>query len=186
MSKEQQERTMWLDCSQGVTSAKLFDAIERHFPDTLSWCEVQRFMTSVRAREQASAVFEVLANAEAEAHGVSRDEMHFHEVGRLSNLTRVIGIFAALEMLGINEWYASPPVIGNGTVTCSHGDLSVPTPATKRIIGAHDIPITAVEEEPIVGELTTPTGVALLTQASGFLSEPPGSALRFSTRNLPQ
>jgi len=163
---------MWLDCAGGVTSAKMLAAIERVLPHGRSWADVQCFISSSRARQQATAVFEVLARAEAETHEVALDEVHFHEVGRLENLARVLGIFAALEMLGIEQWYASPPPLGNGTITCSHGELSVPAPATRRIIEAYGIPSTPVPESPIVGELTTPTGVALLTQAKGFLTEP--------------
>ena len=172
---------LWLDCTNGLTSAKFLDAIARVLPNTRSWHDVQRFMNSNRAQQQAEAVFEVLAHAEAAAHETTLDKMHFHEVGRLQNLTNVLGIFAVLDMMGIEEWYASPPIIGNGTVTCSHGELPIPAPATARIIETHNIPITSVPDTPIVGELTTPTGAALLTQASGFLAEPPKDALILRT-----
>jgi len=176
---------MWLDCSQGITSAKFYDAISRNFPATLTFRDVHRFSASQRARTQARSVFELLAQAEAHAHGTTLDDVHFHEVGRLDNLTRVLGIFSALDMLGIDEWFATPPVIGNGVVHCSHGELDVPTPATRYLIEHYDIPITEVADRPIIGEFTTPTGVALLTQASGFLSEPPDNARVLRTRILP-
>jgi len=172
---------MWLDCSGGVTSAKFLSAIERSLPEGRFWSEVQRFLESMSARDHAFAVYEVLAQAEAEAHGVPREQVHFHEVGRLDNLARVRGIFCALDMLGIEKWYASPPPLGNGTITCSHGELSVPAPATRRIVETYAIPTTPVPDEPVVGELTTPTGVALLTRATGFLEAPPHGALILKT-----
>jgi uncharacterized protein (DUF111 family) len=172
---------MWLDCSNGITSMKFLDAIARGTDDHRSWAHVRHFMHSEQARQHASAVFEVLAHAEAQAHGVSVDEVHFHEVGRLENLSFVLGIFAALDMLGIEEWYASPPVLGNGKVTCSHGELAVPAPATQRIVDTHGIPIALIDDEPIIGELTTPTGAALLTQAKGFLITAPKDALILRT-----
>ncbi|MCL2818209.1 MAG: LarC family nickel insertion protein [Actinomycetia bacterium] len=184
MSRTQHDQTMWLDTSQGITAAKFLDALERGGSAARAYHEVQRFMASERAQMRASAVFEVLAQAEAAAHGVATREVHFHEVGRLENLARVFGIFAALEAMGIAHWYASPPTVGNGTITCSHGELPVPAPATRRIIEAHNIPITEIPEEPIVGELSTPTGVALLTQAEGFMNEPPEGVLILRTRIL--
>jgi len=175
---------IWIDCSNGVTSAKLIDAIARALPDTRTWKDVQRFMFSVNAQRRAQSVFEVLAHAEAAAHGVATEEVHFHEVGRVENLARVLGIFAAMEMGGIEEWYASPPALGNGTVTCSHGVLSIPAPATKRIIEAYSMPTAPISYETEVGELTTPTGVALLTQANGIIDEPPADSIVLKTREI--
>jgi uncharacterized protein (DUF111 family) len=173
---------IWIDCSNGLTSAKFLDAIARAIPDTRSWDEVKHFMGSTTALRQAHAVFEVLAQAEAHAHGVALEDVHFHEVGRLENLSRVIGIFAALDMLGVTEWYASPPVVGSGTVICSHGEIPVPAPATAFILKKHGIPTSLIPSGFAGGELTTPTGAALLTQASGFLATPPDNALVIRTK----
>ena len=166
---------LWLDCTHGVTSAKVLAALEALVSHGRTLHEVQRFMGSKTAQRRAHAVFEVLAQAEAAAHEVTLDEMHFHEVGRLTNLSRVVGIFAAFDMLGIEKWYCSPPVIGNGTVVCSHGELSIPAPATAYILERYGIPISPAPDTPLMGELTTPTGAALLTQADGFCVNPPDS-----------
>jgi uncharacterized protein (TIGR00299 family) protein len=108
----------------------------------------------VRAR--AYAVFERLAEAEGKVHGVSADEIHFHEVGALDSIADVVGACAALHDLGISLLTGSRVAVGSGTVRAAHGRIPVPVPAVTRLAGGWQI--FAGGE----GELTTPTGMALL------------------------
>jgi uncharacterized protein (TIGR00299 family) protein len=108
----------------------------------------------VRAR--AYAVFERLAEAEGKVHGVSADEIHFHEVGALDSIADVVGACAALHDLGISSLTGSRVAVGSGTVRAAHGRIPVPVPAVTRLAGGWQI--FAGGE----GELTTPTGMALL------------------------
>lgn len=175
----------WIDCTNGLTAAKFLTALQHVLSDTRSPDEVRRLITSDSPRLRAQAVFDVLATAEAQVHGTLPDKVHFHEVGSLDNIMRVWGVFAAFDLLGITCWYASPPVVGNGTVACSHGTLSVPVPATACLIEKYRIPVAPVPGGHTVGELTTPTGIALLTQAKGFMAKPPDNALVLRTEILP-
>ena len=109
-----------------------------------------------RARARALAVFQVLGEAEAKVHGVAVEEVNFHEVGAVDSLVDICGAAVALEFLGDPEVYATPPPLGSGLVQTAHGSMPVPAPATLEIL--RDVPVRFEG----VGELTTPTGAALL------------------------
>ena len=105
------------------------------------------------------AVYNRIAQAESAVHGVSIQEIHFHEVGSLDALADVTAVCYLMEQLGNPTVYASPVHVGSGHVSCAHGILPVPAPATAEILKG--IPIYG---GPILGELCTPTGAALLKQ----------------------
>ena len=107
-------------------------------------------------RRRALAAFELLAEAEAEVHGVAVDDVHFHEVGALDSIVDVIGVADGLDALEVDELVVSPIATGFGTVETEHGTLPVPAPATARLLAG--VPSYAGGIE---GELTTPTGAAL-------------------------
>ena len=105
------------------------------------------------------AVYNRIAQAESAVHGVSIQEIHFHEVGSLDALADVTAVCYLMEQLGNPTVYASPVHVGSGHVSCAHGILPVPAPATAEILKG--IPIYGGR---ILGELCTPTGAALLKQ----------------------
>ncbi len=109
------------------------------------------------AREGALRAFTVLAEAEARVHGVDVERVHFHEVGAVDSIIDIVGTAIGLDELGIDELWASPVRVGHGTVRTSHGELPVPAPATAGLLNG--VPTYAGEAE---GEMTTPTGAALL------------------------
>jgi len=110
------------------------------------------------AKRRARAIFERLAAAEAAVHGVPVEQVHFHEVGAVDAIVDVVGASLALELLKIDEVHCSPVVVGSGTVTCAHGVLPIPAPATAELLKG--VPILAGDE---AAEMTTPTGAAVLT-----------------------
>lgn len=111
-----------------------------------------------RVRERALAAFTRLADAEAEAHGTTREKVHFHEVGAVDAIADVVGAMLALEELAPQRILCSPVPVGSGTITCAHGVMPVPAPATALLL--RGVPIAATEE---TGELLTPTAAAVLT-----------------------
>jgi len=142
-----------------------------------SWPEIRSLIESAPtdtlsapARAAAIEVFTVLAEAEAHAHGVDVAAVHFHEVGGADSIVDICGVCLGLDLLGITTLYATPPALGSGTVTTRHGVLPVPAPATAAILAAAGIPTSMSAAG---GELTTPTGAALLTRAAGFGPLPP-------------
>jgi len=121
-----------------------------------------------RVRDRALAVFQRLAEAEAQVHNTTIEKVHFHEVGAVDAIVDVVGACLCLELLRVERISASAIPTGSGTVKCEHGVLPVPAPATAILL--RGVPLAACDE---VGELTTPTGAAILTSlADGFGTMP--------------
>jgi len=129
----------------------------RHLRDVRKIIDAARLSNAVRQR--AVAVFERLARAEAEVHGITVERVHFHEVGAVDAIVDIVGACWAVERLGIQRIVCSPIPVGSGIVTCAHGVLPIPAPATALLLKG--VPIAASDEP---GELTTPTGAAILTE----------------------
>ncbi len=120
---------------------------------------------------QAMKIFERLAEAEANVHGCSIEDVHFHEVGAVDAITDIVGAVLALDNLGIQRITCSAIAVGSGTVKCAHGVLPVPAPATAVLLKG--VPLASCDED---GELCTPTGAAILTTlAEEFGPLPPMS-----------
>ncbi len=113
-----------------------------------------------RVRSGAAEVFRRLAAAEGAIHGRDPSEVHFHEIAGIDTAVDVIGVFLALESLGIRSVSATPPATGQGVLRCAHGTLPLPAPATLEILKRGEVPFTRTEEP---HELLTPTGAALLS-----------------------
>ncbi|MEP7027900.1 MAG: nickel pincer cofactor biosynthesis protein LarC [Candidatus Eisenbacteria bacterium] len=119
--------------------------------------------------ERALAVFTRLAEAEGKVHGEPPEKVHFHEVGAADAIVDIAGACLGFHRLGVEAIYASPLVVGSGTVTAAHGVLPVPAPATALLLEGAPIDLT-----PLTGERTTPTGAALVvTLARAFAAPPP-------------
>jgi hypothetical protein len=102
-------------------------------------------------------VFEALANAEARAHGIDVETVHFHEVGAWDSIADVVGVCAGLVELGVDSITAGPVGVGSGTIRTAHGEIPIPVPAVLELSrGWHVVAAGA-------GELATPTGMALVT-----------------------
>ncbi|MCX7604851.1 MAG: nickel pincer cofactor biosynthesis protein LarC [Bryobacteraceae bacterium] len=127
----------------------------RHLPHIVKMIEGSRL--SDRAKQNAIKVFETLGAAEAEVHGVPIEKVHFHEVGAVDSICDIAGACQALELLGVEDVYASRVNTGSGTVEAEHGVMPVPTPATALLL--RGAPVYARGPET---ELTTPTGAAIL------------------------
>jgi len=119
---------------------------------------------SPRQRETARRIFTRLAEAEAKVHGTSIEKVHFHEVGAADSIADVVGTAVGFDLLGVGRVVASPVPTGSGTVRIAHGEVSIPAPATAELL--RGVPLAACDVE---GEMTTPTGAAILTTlAEGF------------------
>lgn len=148
-------------------------------PHSRTWRDIRALLGEAHlaepVRDRALAVFAALAQAEAKAHGCDADDVHFHEVGALDSIADIVGVAAGLHALGIDELVVSPVAVGGGTVETSHGTLPVPAPATAALlVGVPVVPGPLRADGSVAGELTTPTGAALVaTLATGFGPCPP-------------
>lgn len=120
---------------------------------------IDRAEITARAREIAVRIFRILAEAEAKAHGVDLEQVHFHEVGAVDSIVDIVAAAVCLDNLDITEVIVPFVCEGRGTVRCQHGILPVPVPAVVNIMEAYKLPVRLTEVE---GELVTPTGAAVL------------------------
>ena len=126
-----------------------------------------------QTRTRATAVLSTLFAAEARVHGADPDQIHLHELGTADTLVDVVGVVHGLEHLGIERIYASPLVLGEATGPRRPGGYSNPAPATLEIIAAAGAPVAPERLfHANVGELTTPTGAALITTLASEFRQP--------------
>lgn len=108
-------------------------------------------------RRRAVDIFERLAAAEAAVHGMSIDQVHFHEVGALDSVADIVGVAIGLDHLQVDKFTARPVPTGQGWIKGAHGTMPIPTPGTAALLKG--IPLAPSD---IKAELTTPTGAAIL------------------------
>ncbi len=112
-------------------------------------------------QERVLAVFGLLAEAEATVHGHPAEAVAFHEVGAIDALVDIVGVCAGLLHLEVDQLVCAVPPAGHGSVTTAHGSLPLPAPAVLEIARSRGLPLASSEGFP-PGELTTPTGMALV------------------------
>ena len=94
------------------------------------------------AKATARRIFELVAQAEARAHGVPLGDVHFHEVGAVDSIADIVAIAAAVDDLNVDGVVVTDLPCGRGTVRCQHGLIPVPAPATAFIAEACGLPLT--------------------------------------------
>lgn len=144
-------------------------------------CEIEAIIAGAAmtegAKDIARRIFALVAEAEARAHGVALDDVHFHEVGAVDSIADIVAIAAAVDDLAPDGVIVADLPCGTGTVRCQHGLIPVPAPATAFIAEACGLPLTPVEVE---GELVTPTGAAV----AGALRTADALPERFAIRRV--
>jgi pyridinium-3,5-bisthiocarboxylic acid mononucleotide nickel chelatase len=126
--------------------------------------------------ERAARVFERLAEVEAGIHGTTVDAVEFHEVGAIDAIVDVVGVVLGLHLLEV-DWsrvLCSGLPLGSGWVRTQHGRLPVPAPATLELMRLGRVPIRPDPTTDPTGELTTPTGAALLSVLATFGADASG------------
>lgn len=159
----------------GIAATKIDVVLLKSQPHARSYADIKEILASSNLSEickkKATAIFHVIAQAEAKVHKVSIDEVHFHEVGAVDSIVDVVGAAICFEYLsenfGISRVVSSKIELGGGVVKCDHGYLNVPAPAVCEIL--KDVPVSLGRAN---FEMTTPTGAAILKAcADEFVSE---------------
>ena len=145
------------------------DPPHRHWEDLRQQFELADWSPTLKRR--VLAVFTALAEAEATVHGLPSDRVHFHEVGAIDSVVDVVGVCAALHHLDPDQISCDSPPVGHGSVQTAHGCLPVPVPAVLELSRRHRIPLRRGTDFP-GGELTTPTGLALMAVLSDRFEAP--------------
>ena len=121
-----------------------------------------------QVKNNAGDVFSRLAEAESRVHRVPTDQVHFHEVGAVDAIVDIVGVACGLQLLGVERIYCSPVPSGSGAVESEHGRLPVPAPATVELMALANAPFASPSPHAPSTELSTPTGVAIMTVLAEF------------------
>ncbi len=126
-----------------------------------NWPQIRALISAAAIAPEAKRIalraFELLALAEGKVHGISPEEVHFHEVGAVDTIVDIVCGAVGAASLGVTEWRCSAVNVGSGFVNCAHGRMPVPAPATAELL--QGVPVYAAGPQM---ELTTPTGAAML------------------------
>lgn len=147
----------------------------RTYPEVVDLVESMDVPAGVVA--DATAIFRVLGEAEAEVHGTALDATHFHEVGADDAIADVVGVCLLLNDLGVDRVVTGPVAVGGGEAEMSHGTYPVPAPAVVNIAAAAD---WSVRGGPIEAELLTPTGAAILAHLAEGVETLPSMSVESS------
>jgi uncharacterized protein (TIGR00299 family) protein len=140
-------------------------------PPHRTWRDIRGMLADAaladRVRDRATAVFALLAEAEAHVHGMPIEDVSFHEVGAVDSIADVVGVCAALEDLAVTTITAGEVALGSGEARSAHGRLPVPVPAVMHL--AHGWRVRSGGR----GELATPTGMAVIRALASSCTDLP-------------
>jgi uncharacterized protein (TIGR00299 family) protein len=145
----------------------------------------QSVMTQ-RQKDLAKRIFVKLGEAEAKVHGIDLAKIHFHEVGAVDSIVDIVGSAVGLDLLGVDRFEASPVPPGQGWVKAAHGRMPLPAPGTAELL--RGVPLA---ESLVDGEMTTPSGAAILTTVVERFSSLPALTIESiglgaGTREIPE
>ncbi|MBP1749285.1 MAG: hypothetical protein H6Q52_1824 [Deltaproteobacteria bacterium] len=130
---------------------------ERHF----SLTDMEKIIGSLDAgqgvKDDALGMLNIIANAEATIHGVSREQVHFHELSHIDTIIDLVCVASGMRSIGADAVFCGPVPCGSGTINTSHGIIPNPPPVTLEILKGHSLVFY-----PENLELVTPTGAAIV------------------------
>jgi uncharacterized protein (TIGR00299 family) protein len=163
----------------GVGATRAIVAVHEHdhreHDHHRAWRDIRKLLNDselpTRVRDRAQKVFALLAEVEANIHGVAIDDIEFHEVGSVDAIVDIVGVCAALEVLKVDRIFCSNIAVGHGHIKSAHGSLPNPAPAVTALAALRGVTLVGLDDH---RELATPTGVALMVAlADSFGAMPP-------------
>ena len=145
-----------ISATQVIVTGKGDERPHRNLKELLKIIEKSHLDSEIKRKGRE--VFERIAAVEAKIHRKPTEEIHFHELGGFDSIVDIMGTLWGFQQMGIDKLYVSKVNLGSGFVTCEHGILPVPAPATLALMKGKPIYSSGIERE-----LLTPTGAALLT-----------------------
>tara|TARA_B100000700_G_scaffold145075_1_gene161368 strand:+ start:3020 stop:4237 length:1218 start_codon:yes stop_codon:yes gene_type:complete len=140
-----------------------------------SWKSIEKIILNSNLEKNlfndVIAIYNLLAESEANVHEQSIENLHLHELGSIKTLINIVGFAAAIKYLKSENIYCSPIPLGLGHVNTSHGLLPVPVPVVLEILRRKPIKVLGGNNHPS-GELTTPTGLALASHFVNYFEFP--------------
>lgn len=149
-----------------VTVSITEDQHHRSLSDILDLLRCSTLSPEIKKLSQN--IFYNLGKAEAKIHNVDIEKVHFHEVGAVDSIIDIVGSVIGITKLGIEKIYCSPLPLGHGFVSCEHGILPLPAPATVELLKG--IPVYSVDRKQ---ETVTPTGAAIMKTLANQFGEIP-------------
>ena len=150
------------DQRHGITGTKVTVKQTRHEHSHRHLADIKKIINdsslSAEIKTLSMKIFMKVADAEAMVHGISVEKVHFHEVGALDSIIDIVGAAICYNALDVEGVHVSTIELGSGFVTCDHGKLPVPAPATAEIVKG-----LPVRKGGVAFEATTPTGAAILS-----------------------
>lgn len=128
-----------------------------------------------RAKAISKKIFDIIAIAEAKAHGIAIEEVHFHEVGAIDSIVDIVAVAVCIDNLDIDEVIVSELYEGTGHVRCQHGIIPVPVPAVVNIVEANSLSLRITDAR---GEMVTPTGAAIVAALKTKDTLPPSYSIK--------
>ena len=129
------------------------------------WSSIKDLILKAQLEKQLKKriyeVFESLAIAEGKVHGINPEKVHFHEIGAIDSLVDIIGVCTSIEYLKPKKVFCNEPNLGKGFIQAEHGKLLIPCPAVIELLKGKNIKVISSNDS-VEGELSTPTGIALL------------------------
>ena len=123
----------------------------------------------IRQKQRAQDVLQTLWSAEGRVHGESQETLELEELGTMDTLVDVVGVCIGLDFFEVEKVYASPLVLGAAEPPRWPGGYPNPAPATLELVAMAGAPLAADRAMyQGAGELTTPTGAALITTLAEF------------------
>ena len=160
--------------SLGIRGLKAFVKEESYCSKYRTWLDIRELIENSsltkNLKEKILKIFKLLAEAEACVHGVNIDQVHFHELSCIDSLVDIIGVCSSFDYLAPDFVFWDYPPAGSGVVETFHGILPVPVPAVLELAKKHNVKLISDEKTP--GELTTPTGLALMIGLADSFGKP--------------